>query len=197
MTSHQPRRPRSLPDAGFTIVDVLVVALILSVVASVAVATDLHLRRPKTQVVFIAGPAQASTGEATPSTAVSRQPLATGDGQLLQPVEQTRTSIDSAAKGEVSMLGKEVATYFVDGTAPLRPSDLTAEGGHYLLTGYDVGRQTSVPLRPTVTLLPGGSTAAEQTMHWCVQMTYVGGTRSVVSYSASDGLTSGSCPAIR
>jgi hypothetical protein len=97
----------------------------------------------------------------------------------------------------VSILGKEVAIYFVEATQPLRPGDLAIRDGHYVFLGEDVGAMSSEAFPRAVTLFPGGTTVDAQAANWCVQLTYSGGSRSVFRYSARDGLMQGLCPTAR
>src|SRR5690348_1890489 len=58
-------------------------------------------------------------------------------------LSQRQKARDTAAKSDVSTLGKEIATYFVDNTAA--PSNVAIVGtpGRYQVNGVDVGKPSS------------------------------------------------------
>ena len=104
-------------------------------------------------------------------------------------LNQRKKANDTAATSDVSTLGKEVATYYVDATAPL--SGVTVTGGKLMVDGVSVGNAskttTSASLSQTSTTVTTASTT------WCVTLGYDGGTRSTVYYSAANGLSKTSC----
>lgn len=95
-------------------------------------------------------------------------------------LSQREKARDSAAKADVSTLGKEVATWFVDNTvAP----GVALAGQRYTIDGDDVGARSD-----NVTAVAFNVAAADIDTHWCVQVTYTGGTETTVAYSAQAGL---------
>jgi len=97
-------------------------------------------------------------------------------------LSQRKKAEDSASKADVSTLGKEIATYWVDATgAPA----VTASGGRWLVGLEDVGKQsTNVVLK--------AYTAGTSTT-WCVSVTNAEGDKTTAgsggaSYSANGGL---------
>jgi len=106
-------------------------------------------------------------------------------------LNQRKKAADSAAKADVSTIGKEVATYYVDGTTvPALGMGLGTETppipvNHYKLNGGDIGKQSSGMGLPV--LSGSGST------DWCVTLPETGGTQSKVYYSAANGLSTSSC----
>ncbi|PKQ17835.1 MAG: prepilin-type cleavage/methylation domain-containing protein [Actinobacteria bacterium HGW-Actinobacteria-8] len=100
-------------------------------------------------------------------------------------LSQRAKAEDSAAKADVSTLGKEVATYWVDGTA--MPA-VTASGTRYSVGGEDVGKQSTNVKLGTVS----GATATST--DWCVSVYNLEGDKTVagVKYSAQDGMVVGS-----
>lgn len=97
-------------------------------------------------------------------------------------LSQRAKAEDSAAKADVSTLGKEVATYWVDGTA--MPA-VTASGGRYYVGGEDVGKQSA-------NVVLGAETGTTAT-NWCVFVTNPEGDKATtgVKYSAKDGMVVG------
>jgi prepilin-type N-terminal cleavage/methylation domain-containing protein len=106
-------------------------------------------------------------------------------------LSQRAKAQDSAAKADVSTVGKELATYFVDNTtAPA----LAVSGGRYTLTpsggtAQDIGKvSTNVALNAAVT----GAGIVDST-HWCVSVTNSTGDVKTFKYSAKGGLDKGAC----
>ena len=116
-------------------------------------------------------------------------------------LNQRKKAEDTAAKADVSTLGKEVATYFVDWdgtTDPVVSQTVTTGGGKYQLaagaagTAADLGNaSTKVVLGDGVQFIGTGS--HDQT--WCVDVTDASGDKAVVGfkYSAASGLAAGTC----
>src|SRR3954454_14440152 len=110
-------------------------------------------------------------------------------------LNQRKKAQDSAAKADVSTLGKEVATYYVDNAATPAISPVS---GRYSLTDnattpygpVDLGKISS-----NVTLLPAltANNAAVNSTHWCVNVENLQGDTQHFKYSAQNGLEKGSC----
>jgi len=102
-------------------------------------------------------------------------------------LSQRKKAEDSAAKADVSTLGKEIATWFVDNTAA--PS-VTLNNGKWQLDGNDVGNASNnVQLKANVD-------AAATSTTWCVSVVNDEGdktstTNGGASYSAENGLQVG------
>jgi type IV pilus assembly protein PilA len=109
-------------------------------------------------------------------------------------LNQRKKAVDTAGKSDVSTLGKEVATYYVDNTAdPTVAIDATAGSatlGHYLVNAADAGKASSGISAPALSW----SSATHTSTNWCVDVTITGGTLSKVSYSATNGLALTACP---
>ena len=107
-------------------------------------------------------------------------------------LSQRKKAEDSAAKADVSTLGKEVATYFVDGLLmPAVAVTGTAPTQRYTVNGVDVGKVSS-----NVTLSAVSPATADST-NWCVSVTNPKGDKTVAGakYSAAGGLEVGdTCP---
>jgi type IV pilus assembly protein PilA len=104
-------------------------------------------------------------------------------------LNQRKKAVDTAAKADVSTLGKEIATYYVDNTADVT---VGAASGRYTVNTVDVGKQSSGMGTPTVSFAttPVGIT---HPTGWCVTLPVTGGTLSNVYYSAQNGLSTTSC----
>ena len=117
-------------------------------------------------------------------------------------LSQRKKAEDSAAKADVSTLGKEVATWFVDnttapyvivtGNAPNQEYHLVATSGGTTSADTKVGNvsRNVVLANPT-----GGGQVTGTATTWCVQVTNPQGDKAVVGfkYSAAGGLQEGTC----
>jgi type IV pilus assembly protein PilA len=106
-------------------------------------------------------------------------------------LKQRQKAHDSATKADVSNLGKEVATYFVDGTGPVVldysvPGHITLSDG-----GYSAVARLTVGSTPPAA---GASSGLDQPMGWCVALTDPEGSGKTYKYSAMNGLELGACP---
>jgi type IV pilus assembly protein PilA len=105
-------------------------------------------------------------------------------------LSQRAKAQDSAAKADVSTVGKEIATYFVDNTAV---PTLAIASGRYSLTygspatGHDLGKASNNVTVTTVNIVDD--------THWCVALTNSAGDQKVFKYSAKGGLNKGNCAA--
>jgi type IV pilus assembly protein PilA len=108
-------------------------------------------------------------------------------------IKQREKAHDAATKADVSNLGKEVATYFVEGTGPLVVS--YAGGGQVDLTdvgGYTTYARLTVGSRPPAA--PADSSNLNDPMGWCVSLTDPQGSSKTFKYTALSGLGTGGCP---
>jgi len=107
---------------------------------------------------------------------------------------------DTSTKADVSTVGKEIATYFVDGTGTLTitpsgvgvsPATVTLKDG-VLATSYNSG---ALKLSTGTTLVPAalGFTASPTSQNWCVALTNSGGSAKNWKYNATNGLLQGTC----
>lgn len=98
-------------------------------------------------------------------------------------MNQRKKAVDTAAKSDVSILAKEVATHYVDNAtaAPV----LAIAGVTYTWGGVLLG-----PKSNGITDVGQGFAAAAGTdpLRWCVQVTYGGGTETTVAYGSVSGL---------
>jgi prepilin-type N-terminal cleavage/methylation domain-containing protein len=103
-------------------------------------------------------------------------------------LNQRKKAQDSAAKADVSTIGKEVATFYVDGTG--NPTVAQA-GGRYTIsdgtTTTDIGKSSTNVVLGTANFVDG--------THWCVDVTNAQGDKKTFKYSARGGLDQGACAA--
>ncbi len=101
-------------------------------------------------------------------------------------LSQRAKAQDSAAKADVSTIGKELATYYVDNTAvPV----VAQAGGRYTLATVDIGKSSS---SVTLDAVVAGAGIVDDT-HWCVAVTNAKGDKKDYKYSAKGGLDTGNC----
>ena len=111
-------------------------------------------------------------------------------------LNQRMKAEDTATKADVTTLGKEIATYYVDNNAAPTGGYVTITGqtstnpGSYSFNGVTVGRVS----RNTISVLKGGSAATfTSPTAWCVSLSNSAGSTQVWKYSAANGLQSGDC----
>ena len=116
-------------------------------------------------------------------------------------LSQRAKAQDSAAKADVSTIGKETATYYVDNTA--LPT-VSAPAGRYILdaaaavpavVAQDLGKQSSgVILKAALAAAPAAPAVNSQdATHWCIGVTNPNGSVQDFKYSAQNGLEKGVC----
>ena len=93
-------------------------------------------------------------------------------------MQQRQKARDTAAKADVSTLGKEIATYYVDAAGA--PPAVAIAGTRYTVNAIDVGAKSN---NVTAVAVNGTSDVI-----WCVQATYTGGTKTTIGYSGASGL---------
>jgi type IV pilus assembly protein PilA len=116
-------------------------------------------------------------------------------------LNQRKKAQDSAAKADVSTIGKEVATYFVDNAAVPTVANV---GGRYYLTdgagygvtaqtpnGVDLGKASNNVVRQVEPAAPAA--VPVDGTHWCFGVTNAQGDKKDWKYSAQNGLESGLC----
>jgi type II secretion system protein G len=115
-------------------------------------------------------------------------------------LSQRAKAQDSAAKADVSTLGKEIATYFVDNTAAPTVA-FNAAGTKYQVNGADVGNiSANVKLNSSYTSTPAAATTITTTGMtsdaWCISVYNDKGSQKVYKYSAAGGLGTGQCSSV-
>ena len=102
-------------------------------------------------------------------------------------LSQRAKAQDSAAKADVSTIGKEIATYYVDNSAA---PTLAVTASRYTIGAADVGKQsTNVALLMTL----GQPASFVSATRWCVDVTNAEGSTKTFKYSAKGGLGTGVC----
>ena len=96
---------------------------------------------------------------------------------------QREKAQDSAAKADVSTLGKEIAPYFVDGTGTVT---VTNNAGVWEVSGNTAGNVSNNVVLNTTSGL-------DQPTGWCVSVSNPEGDVQDFMYSAAGGLEEGSC----
>ena len=102
-------------------------------------------------------------------------------------LSQRAKAQDSAAKADVSTIGKEMATYYVDNTGT--PPTVSIASGRWQLGSTDIGKASA-----NVTLLNQTGTGDTD---WCVAVQNLKGSQQFYKYSAKNGLenaASTGCP---
>ena len=122
-------------------------------------------------------------------------------------LNQRKKAQDSAAKADVSTLGKELATYFVDNCTP--PTiDTTTVAGRYTLNAVAAVAPCTTPTAAYVAANPTqdlGKVSDNVTIvsamnkivdddTWCIGVQNLKGDKQTFRYSASGGLEQGTCP---
>ncbi|MBT0995206.1 prepilin-type N-terminal cleavage/methylation domain-containing protein [Cellulomonas sp. DKR-3] len=109
-------------------------------------------------------------------------------------LNQRKKAEDSAAKADVSTIGKEVATYYVDNAddATLTVEDST---GRYVLSGAGVASGSGDLGKVSNNVELDGSTDLGTSDDWCVAVVNDKGDKAVdgFKYSAKGGLEEGTC----
>lgn len=107
-------------------------------------------------------------------------------------LNQRRVAHDTSTKSDVSNVGKEVATYYVDGGTGLT-LDLDVTPGRAVLRDSS-GTVASVELTNGVAQpVANGTRDLDHPTEWCIALTDPDGAVKDFSYSASEGLGEGTC----
>ncbi|MCR6647350.1 MAG: prepilin-type N-terminal cleavage/methylation domain-containing protein [Cellulomonas sp.] len=105
-------------------------------------------------------------------------------------LNQRKKAEDSAAKADVSTLGKEIATYFVDwdGATAVTAGITAPPNAKLQVNGEDVGNASK-------NVEFGNLTGASDDQGWCVYVTNDKGDKAATGYkySAAGGLEEGTC----
>jgi prepilin-type N-terminal cleavage/methylation domain-containing protein len=117
-------------------------------------------------------------------------------------LSQRAKARDTSTKADVSTVGKEIATYYVDGTGTLSLTLTAASGttpGTYTLattggtpTTVATGKLSNGTVGQAVNIKFGAAGTEDTT--WCVALTNPNGSQKAYSYSAQAGLQPGACP---
>ena len=132
-------------------------------------------------------------------------------------LNQRKKAQDSAAKADISTIGKEVATYYVDGLGSTASGGMAvtiSATGRYVLNvvaaagppvvavllNQDLGKASANNTFTAVVGPPATATPVQtfvDSTHWCVSLVNAKGDKAVqgYKYSASGGLAEGVCVA--
>jgi type IV pilus assembly protein PilA len=106
-------------------------------------------------------------------------------------LSQRAKAQDSAAKSDVSTIGKEIATFYVDGAGT---AAVTTLSGRYVLTPTSTGVAQDIGKASTnVGVVAGAVANIVDDTHWCVGVTNPKGDKQNWAYSAAGGLAQGVC----
>jgi type IV pilus assembly protein PilA len=110
-------------------------------------------------------------------------------------LNQRAKARDTATKADVSTVGKEIATYYIDGTGALTVDTSTTAGSATIKSGTTVITAVKLSTGTALQATSFKATAGSEASTWCVAMTNPdGSTQKDWYYSAANGLTQGSCP---
>jgi type IV pilus assembly protein PilA len=105
---------------------------------------------------------------------------------------------DTSTKADVSTIGKEIATYYVDGTSALNaPTFVAAGAGPATLTLTATGYTSNALNLSTGTKLQVGADGFDTvntSTSWCIGLTNPDGVQKTYKYSSAGGLQPGTCP---
>jgi type IV pilus assembly protein PilA len=111
-------------------------------------------------------------------------------------LSQREKARDTATKADVSTLGKEVSSYYVDGTGGLALT-LASNTVTVRTTAATPVTVASIKVSSGTTLPAADSfkaTSGNEANTWCVSLTNPNGSVKQYSYSAAAGLANGACP---
>ncbi len=107
-------------------------------------------------------------------------------------LRQQGAAHDASTKADVSVLGVEIATYYIEGGTGLE-LDLTVEPGRAVLVD-DSGVVSSIDITKGTALPTSGAVAdLDDESAWCVALTDPSGSIGAFRYSAAAGLQAGTC----
>ena len=111
-------------------------------------------------------------------------------------LSQRAKARDTSTKADVSTVGKEIATYWVEpATTPVLTATQAAIGADVVLLDNGVAFATIKVSNGTALQAAGaGFTATPTDVNWCAGLTNASGKQKTYKYSASGGLAQGSCP---
>ncbi|WP_380175590.1 type II secretion system protein [Kineococcus sp. DHX-1] len=109
-------------------------------------------------------------------------------------LSQRAKAQDTATKADASTVGKEITSYFVDGSgAPT----LAITNGRYLVNGVDAGKASNgVKFNSGTEAAPAEATTfatGTTSDKWCVSFVNLNGSKKTFKYSAQNGLEQGTC----
>ena len=107
-------------------------------------------------------------------------------------LSQRKKAQDSATKSDVSSLGKEIASYYVDGTTNPSGVTINATSKKYEIT-FSGTTPATITLGKASTGVSVASATFTDSSTWCVGLSNSGGSTQTWSYSAANGLQANAC----
>ncbi len=108
-------------------------------------------------------------------------------------LNQRAKARDTSTKADVSTVGKEIATYYVDGTDALAITQAGGAGTDITITDGDAYTAT-IKVSNGTELTTDGDAIVSDT-EWCVALTNEAGQKQDYEYSVNGGLAEGDCGA--
>jgi prepilin-type N-terminal cleavage/methylation domain-containing protein len=108
-------------------------------------------------------------------------------------LNQRAKARDTSTKADVSTLGKEVATYFVDGTGTLTLTQASAGADIVVADGATPAYSATIKVSNGTALSGTPSANLGSSTSWCVSLTNADGAQKNYKYSATGGLQTGTC----
>ena len=112
-------------------------------------------------------------------------------------LSQRQKARDSASKADATTLGKELASYWVNGTAV---PTITVTSGRYTVGGTDAGKQSSNVILLDYAATPATTASITMTAStasaWCINVRDNTTGSTTYKYSAQNGLETGKCTSI-
>ena len=107
-------------------------------------------------------------------------------------LSQRAKAQDSAVKADVSTVGKEIATFYVDSTGT---GAVTIAAGRYVFTPTVGSVQDLGKASANVTVKNGAVTNIVSDTAWCIGLENLKGDKKTYAYSSAAGLGFGTCNA--
>ena len=95
---------------------------------------------------------------------------------------------DTAARSDVSVLGKEMAAHFVDATAAAPAITVDTTTKKYKWGTTDLGPASNGVVSVVQGFKAATTVAPIEPLKWCVQVTYGGGTATTIAFGSESGL---------
>ncbi|KQY25095.1 hypothetical protein ASD16_06545 [Cellulomonas sp. Root485] len=108
-------------------------------------------------------------------------------------LNQRKKAVDTSAKADVSTIGKEVATWYVDGDSATQVAVGGGNGSDYTVAAQSIGNSSPKLGVPTISFT--AAAGGDMSTTWCVTLPVDAGagTLTNVFYSAANGLSTTAC----
>ena len=109
-------------------------------------------------------------------------------------LSQRRKAYDTSTRADTAALGKEMTSYFVDGTGAIQAFDVTTKSGFLVVTDDGVPQYRSeLKISQGTQLATTSLIESSNSTSWCVALTNQSGLTKTFHYSAAAGLATGPC----